>query len=123
MTESPRGRVRRPSEKVQAMLEEHHLEKQGAEQKAQEKAKRRDALSRKREQASKAAEPGLLLSSTVQVQGRTDTPRRQPLPADNAFTSKSVATARHVVPTSSLTARKGNVPPIPANNAKVRRCY
>ncbi|KAI5992920.1 hypothetical protein EDD15DRAFT_2366567 [Pisolithus albus] len=53
------GRARRPSEKVQAMLDEQQQEKQKQDQEATSKAKRREVSMRKREQASQAAKTDL----------------------------------------------------------------
>ncbi|KAG6370053.1 hypothetical protein JVT61DRAFT_12455 [Boletus reticuloceps] len=93
-TETTRGWVRRPSEKVQAMLggfatilftpsrlltrlaEEHEHSKHASMQQAREKAKRRETLARKRKQAGKAAETDPFMAATLKAptRGYTSSP-------------------------------------------------
>ncbi|KAI5990446.1 hypothetical protein EDD15DRAFT_2369863 [Pisolithus albus] len=120
------GRERRPSEKVQAMLDEQQQEKQKQEVEAITKAKRREVSMRKREQASQAAKTDLRVpaAATVQVdRAGMGPPSQLPIRADDAFTVRSVVTplADHGNPRSTqaspLVSRRGNVPPIAGRTA------
>ncbi|KAG6373614.1 hypothetical protein JVT61DRAFT_6275 [Boletus reticuloceps] len=122
-TTSTRGCTCRPSEKVQAMLEDHQQEKQASEKQALIKAKHCEELTRKREQASKAVEQGLdsaTVTGTTNAAQKTNTVHSmQALAPDNAFTSRPVVASNNASVTraalsSLLIARKGNVPPVPS---------
>ncbi|KAG6372031.1 hypothetical protein JVT61DRAFT_8732 [Boletus reticuloceps] len=76
-TESLLGRLCRPSEKVQAMIEEHEQAKQTSEERACMKAKHREELTFKCEQAGKAAEQDLTKASTKKVRGSAPTTTTQ----------------------------------------------
>lgn len=95
-----RGRLRRPTVKVQAMLgkvrtsyahystnttlsEVQHDEDRASEKRARDKAKRHETLTRKREQVTKAAEQALTPTTGMEARVSATNALQQPLAPDD----------------------------------------
>ncbi|KAI6037319.1 hypothetical protein BKA83DRAFT_4486323 [Pisolithus microcarpus] len=111
------GRACRPSEKIQAMLDDQQQEKQKQDQEAMSKAKRREVLMCKHEQASQAAKTDLRAPAAMSMQVDRAC-MSLPVQTDSAFTARAIITpsTEHSNPRSALASplvlRRANVPPV-----------